>query len=131
MLLAVVRRLIAAQEAANLSNGALARAMGISPSTVSRYKSGEAEPSLHVAEAWARACGADLSVAQPLIVAVEDLAMASSDLRREELVMVETAVQALLTTRADPERRAVVVAALGLVAGQVQHKGTAAPPRPV
>lgn len=124
MRLKIVDRLIAAQEAANLSNGALARAAKIAPSTVTRYKNGMAEPSLHVAKAWAKACGADLSVAQPLLAAVGDLATAATELTRDELDLAEKAVEALRTTRADPARRAVVLAALGMAVGQIQHKTT-------
>ena len=71
--LPVVDMLVEAQEAAGLSNGAIARAAAVQPSSVTRYKSGAAEPSLHVAVAWARACGAELTVSRPVVAAVQVL----------------------------------------------------------
>lgn len=113
-------QLIAAQEAANLSDGAVARAIGKDRSTVGRHKSGEAELSVEMAEAWAEACGGVLAVVTPHVAAVSALVTIAEDLTMEELHLLERAAAALLSSRGDPSARAVVLAGLGLVSGQVK-----------
>lgn len=122
--LPVVDMLVEAQEAAGLSNGAIARAAAVQPSSVTRYKSGAAEPSLHVAAAWARACGAELTVSRPVVAAVQVLVNVAEELTRDELALLRAVAEALRSTRQDPTRRAVVLAAAGLAAGQVEQPAT-------
>lgn len=86
-----IAQLSAAQEAANLSNGAIARAIGKDRSTVGRYKSGEAELSVQLAEAWAEACGASLAVVSPHVGAVQELVARAEDLTRDELELLTQA----------------------------------------
>lgn len=119
--LQIVDMLVEAQEAAGLSNGAIARAADVEPSSVTRYKSGAAKPSIQVAEAWARACGAQLTVSRPVVAAAQMLLNTAEDLTRDELLQLRQVAEALCATRQDPARRAVVLAAVGLAAGQVQH----------
>lgn len=114
---------VAAQQAANLSSGAVARAIGASPSTLSRYRSGQAEPSLHVAEAWAEACGARLTVARELVAAVQEVAELAEELTPMELERLAGVARALRDSRGDPVKRGIVLAAVEMAAdhGQREH----------
>lgn len=120
----LIAQLSAAQEAAKLSNGAISRALGKDRSMIGRYKSGEAELSLPLAEQWAQTCGVELRVVAPHIAAVEELRAEAEELTREELAMLSTAARALLSSRGQASARAVVLAGLGIVAGQVEDKAT-------
>lgn len=53
---AVRRRLISAREKKGLGVNELARAIGVRSSTISRIESGQRNPSVHVMNAWLKAC---------------------------------------------------------------------------
>lgn len=116
----IVEALKAAQEAANLSSGEVARRIQGSPSTMSRYRSGDVIPSLEVARAWAEACGARLTVVRPLVAEAQEIAELAEDLTLEELERLRGVARALKASRGDPAARAVVFAATEMAADRWQ-----------